>query len=99
MTARYQLSTPVVPSRETYFARFCKKYSENDWIVVDVSLDRVHQVPVMGCKKRPSGCLIRGLSDGFSQVNYAYNINHIYYVFHLISLIELFFYSCNYVYI
>ncbi|KAK1405428.1 Homeodomain GLABROUS 2 [Heracleum sosnowskyi] len=68
MAARYQLSTPHVPYRDTYFARYCKKYSENDWIVVDVSLDKVHQVPVMRCKKRPSGCLIHGLSDGFSQI-------------------------------
>ncbi|XP_074363285.1 homeobox-leucine zipper protein HDG2-like [Apium graveolens] len=75
MAATYQLSTPLVPNRETYFARYCKRYSENDWIVVDVSLDGVHPVPVTGCKKRPSGCLIHELPDGFSQITWVEHVD------------------------
>nr|GEW36610.1 homeobox-leucine zipper protein meristem L1-like [Tanacetum cinerariifolium] len=41
MTAEYQVPSPLVPTRENCFVRYCKKHSEGMWVVVDVSLDSV----------------------------------------------------------
>ncbi|KAH7662157.1 Bet v1-like protein [Dioscorea alata] len=39
MSAMFQMATPLVPSREGLFIRYCKQHAEKTWAVVDVSID------------------------------------------------------------
>ncbi|KAL8140344.1 hypothetical protein V2J09_006365 [Rumex salicifolius] len=68
MTAEFQVGSPLVPTRENYFVRYCKQHGEGSWAVVDVSLDSLRASPVAGCRRRPSGCLIQQLPDGYCKV-------------------------------
>ena len=72
MTAEFQVATPYIPTRVTHFVRYCQQLSEENWVIVDVSVDslssKLDPHSRSQCQKRPSGCLIQGLSDGSSQV-------------------------------
>ena len=53
-----QMVTPMVGSREVYFVRYCKKLKEEEWAIVDVSIDKVQdsslEASLLKCRKRPS---------------------------------------------
>ncbi|XP_020210648.1 homeobox-leucine zipper protein MERISTEM L1 [Cajanus cajan] len=68
MAAEFQVPTPLVPTREHYFVRYCKKHSDESWVVVDLSLDHLRPGAVRGCQRRPSGCIIQELPNGYSKV-------------------------------
>ncbi|KAF9589084.1 hypothetical protein IFM89_018815 [Coptis chinensis] len=74
MTAEYQVPTPLVPTRESLFLRYCKQHSEGTWAVVDVSLDHLRPGSIMRCRRRPSGCLIQELPNGYSKVIWVENV-------------------------
>ncbi|CAM8943833.1 unnamed protein product [Rhodiola kirilowii] len=74
MTAELHVATPLVPTRELYFARFCKQHGDGVWAVVDVSLDNLRPSPIVRCRKRPSGCLIQKTPDGYSKVTWVENV-------------------------
>lgn len=68
MTAEFQVPSPLVPIRENFFLRYCKQHDDGTWAVVDVSLDSLRPSPVPPCRRRPSGCLIKELPNGYTQV-------------------------------
>ncbi|XP_039020060.1 homeobox-leucine zipper protein MERISTEM L1-like [Hibiscus syriacus] len=68
MTAEFQVPSPLVPTRENYFVRYCKQHIDGTWAVVDVSLDNLRPNSVSKCRRRPSGCLIQELPNGYSKV-------------------------------
>lgn len=68
MTAEFQVPSPLVPTRENYFVRYCKQHPDGTWAVVDVSLDNLRPSPISKCRRRPSGCLIQELPNGYSKV-------------------------------
>lgn len=71
MYAEWQVLSPLVPTREMYFLRFCKQHAEGVWAVVDVSVDSLRDNPppaLMLCRRRPSGCLIQDMPNGYSKV-------------------------------
>ncbi|XP_058210644.1 homeobox-leucine zipper protein HDG2-like isoform X2 [Rhododendron vialii] len=70
MSAEFHVLSPVVPTRETYFVRYCKHHIDGTWAVVDVSLDNLRSSPVMRCRRRPSGCLIQEMPNGYSKVTW-----------------------------
>ncbi|KAJ0239464.1 Homeobox-leucine zipper protein MERISTEM L1 [Hirschfeldia incana] len=70
MTAEFQVPSPLVPTRENYFVRYCKQHSDNTWAIVDVSLDSLRPSPVTRSRRRPSGCLIQELQNGYSKVTW-----------------------------
>ncbi|XP_075112095.1 homeobox-leucine zipper protein PROTODERMAL FACTOR 2 [Nicotiana tabacum] len=71
MTAEFQVPSPLVPTRENYFVRYCKQHADGTWAVVDVSLDNLRPTSVMSrCRRRPSGCLIQELPNGYSKVTW-----------------------------
>uniref|UniRef100_J3MQ68 Uncharacterized protein n=1 Tax=Oryza brachyantha TaxID=4533 RepID=J3MQ68_ORYBR len=39
MSAEFQMPSPLVPTRESQFLRYCKQHPDGTWAVVDVSLD------------------------------------------------------------
>ncbi|KAF7023902.1 hypothetical protein CFC21_036331 [Triticum aestivum] len=74
MFAEVQMLTPMVPTREFYFARYCKKLAAEKWAVVDVSFDKaeadVGTSPLVTCWKNPSGCIIQEQTNGHSRVTW-----------------------------
>jgi homeobox-leucine zipper protein len=71
MTAEFQVPSPLVPTRENYFVRYCKQHADGTWAVVDVSLDNLRSPsPISRSRRRPSGCLIQELPNGYSKVSY-----------------------------
>ncbi|KAH0915160.1 hypothetical protein HID58_029606, partial [Brassica napus] len=70
LTAEFQVPSPLVPTRENYFVRYCKQHSDTTWAVVDVSLDSLRPSPITRSRRRPSGCLIQELQNGYSKVTW-----------------------------
>ncbi|KAH0894457.1 hypothetical protein HID58_056886, partial [Brassica napus] len=70
LTAEFQVPSPIVPTRENYFVRYCKQHSDTTWAVVDVSLDSLRPSPITRSRRRPSGCLIQELQNGYSKVTW-----------------------------
>ncbi|CAH2038868.1 unnamed protein product [Thlaspi arvense] len=74
MTAEFQVPSPLVPTRETYFARYCKQQADGSWAVVDISLDSLQPNPPVRCRRRASGCLIQDMPNGYSKVTWVEHV-------------------------
>ncbi|KAM7254943.1 hypothetical protein ACFE04_020184 [Oxalis oulophora] len=74
MTAEFQLPSPLVPTRENYFVRYCKQHSDKLWAIVDVSLDSLRPSLLSKSRRRPSGCLIQELPNGYSKVTWVEHV-------------------------
>ncbi|XP_047333515.1 homeobox-leucine zipper protein GLABRA 2 [Impatiens glandulifera] len=73
MFAELQMLTPLVPSREVYFVRYCKQLSAEQWAIVDVSIDKVEDnidASLVKCRKRASGCIIEDKTNGHCKVTW-----------------------------
>lgn len=70
MSAEFQVPSPLVPTREIYFVRYCKQHGDGTWAVADVSLDNLRPGTISKCRRRPSGCLIQELPNGYSKVTW-----------------------------
>ncbi|CAN6484886.1 unnamed protein product [Victoria cruziana] len=72
MHAELQVLSPLVPTREVRFLRFCKQHAEGLWAVVDVSIDSVKDsqngASYMSCRRLPSGCVVQDMPNGYSKV-------------------------------
>ncbi|KAH7838435.1 hypothetical protein Vadar_026347 [Vaccinium darrowii] len=68
MTAEFQVLSPAVRTRESPFVRYCKDYGGGILAVVDFSPDSLHPSALGRCRRRPSGCLIKEMSNGYSEV-------------------------------
>lgn len=68
MTAEYQVLSPVVSTRECYFVRYSKQRGDGIWAVVDVSIEHLFPHLELKCRRRPSGCLIQQLENGYCKV-------------------------------
>ncbi|KAK1368421.1 Homeobox-leucine zipper protein PROTODERMAL FACTOR 2 [Heracleum sosnowskyi] len=73
MTAEFQVPSPLVPTRENYFVRYCKKLDNKTWAVADVSLDSMRPASNQ-CRRRPSGCLIEHWPNGYSKVTWVEHV-------------------------
>ncbi|XP_047306484.1 homeobox-leucine zipper protein HDG12-like [Impatiens glandulifera] len=69
-----QLSTASMVPRDFYFVRFCEKVTEGTWLIVEVSHDfnNTNFQLDSPCRawRRPSGCIIKDVSPGVSQVTW-----------------------------
>ncbi|KAH7423727.1 hypothetical protein KP509_12G070600 [Ceratopteris richardii] len=73
MYAELQVLSPLVQTREVYFVRYCKQAVDKVWAVVDVSVDTLRDNPppsLLRCRRRPSGCLVQDMPNGYSQVTW-----------------------------
>ncbi|XP_072963292.1 homeobox-leucine zipper protein ROC3 [Typha angustifolia] len=72
MQAELQFLSPLVPVREIYFFRYCQMNAEEGvWTIVDFPADGFQeglQVSLAKCRRRPSGCLIQDMPNGYSRV-------------------------------
>uniref|UniRef100_A0ACD5UU06 Uncharacterized protein n=1 Tax=Avena sativa TaxID=4498 RepID=A0ACD5UU06_AVESA len=71
MSVEFQVPSPLVPTRESYFVRYCKRNSDGTWAVADVSLDALQGIK---CRRRPSGCLIQEAPNGYSKVTWVEHV-------------------------
>ncbi|XP_058220303.1 homeobox-leucine zipper protein HDG2-like isoform X2 [Rhododendron vialii] len=74
MSAEFQVLSPVVPTRETPFVRYCKHHGDGSWAVVDFSPDSLHPAALARCRRRPSGCLIQEMPNGYSKVTWVEHV-------------------------
>ncbi|XWS49522.1 hypothetical protein CRYUN_Cryun12cG0010200 [Craigia yunnanensis] len=76
MYAELQVLTPLVPTREAYFLRYCQQQNLDDetyWAIVDFPLDGFHnslQSSFPLYRRKPSGCLIQDMPNGYSRVTW-----------------------------
>ncbi|KAG8502718.1 hypothetical protein CXB51_000491 [Gossypium anomalum] len=70
MSAEFHQCTPLIPARQSYFARYCKKHTNGTWGVVDVSLESLFPYPQVQFRKRPSGCVIQEVGNRGSEVTW-----------------------------
>ncbi|KAK1582666.1 hypothetical protein Q3G72_017082 [Acer saccharum] len=59
LRVEFHLPTALVPDRESYFARYCKKLDRKTWIAVAVSLDDLFLHSFVNFRRSTSGCLIQ----------------------------------------
>nr|GMD94350.1 homeobox-leucine zipper protein ROC3 [Ipomoea batatas] len=74
MYAELQALTPLLPTRECYFLRYCQQNpEEGTWAIVDFPHDSL-QINFPSCfphfKRRPSGCIIQDMPNGYSRVTW-----------------------------
>ncbi|KAG9133339.1 hypothetical protein Leryth_021485 [Lithospermum erythrorhizon] len=74
MYAELQVLSPLVPTRETHFLRYCQQnVEEGTWIIVDFPLDNFHTSYPLSYpyfKRRPSGCVIQDMPNGYSRITW-----------------------------
>ncbi|XP_044465562.1 homeobox-leucine zipper protein HDG5-like isoform X2 [Mangifera indica] len=74
MYAELQVLSPLVPTRETYFLRYCQQnIEEGTWAIVDFPIDGFHvniQPSFSLYRRRPSGCIIQDMPNGYSTVTW-----------------------------
>ncbi|KAG8092658.1 hypothetical protein GUJ93_ZPchr0012g19206 [Zizania palustris] len=73
MQAEVQFLSPLVPAREVVFFRYCvHNADEGSWAIVDFPADGFQegllQASVVRCRRRPSGCIIQDMPNGYSRV-------------------------------
>ncbi|KAG9457672.1 hypothetical protein H6P81_002180 [Aristolochia fimbriata] len=73
MYEELQVLSPLVPTREFYFLRYCQQIEQGLWAIVDVSFDfsSMNQFVTPSRSRRlPSGCLIQDMPNGYSKVTW-----------------------------
>lgn len=74
MYAEFHVQSPLVPTYEAYFFRYCQQnVEEGTWGIVDFPVDSFHdnlQPPFPKYKRRPSGCIIQDMPNGYSEVTW-----------------------------
>jgi hypothetical protein len=71
MYEELHIMTPVLPTREFSFLRYCRQIDQGLWAIADVSVDMqrdVHFGAPPRSRRLPSGCLIADMSNGYSKV-------------------------------
>ncbi|KAK1568954.1 hypothetical protein Q3G72_030873 [Acer saccharum] len=73
MYAELQVVSPLVPTREVYFLRYCQQnVEEGTWAIVDFPIDSLHETTIQPSfplyRRRPSGCVIQDMPNGYSRV-------------------------------
>lgn len=75
MYAELQVLSPLVPTREAFFLRYCQQnVEEGTWAVVDFPMDSFHDNNIQPSfplyRRRPSGCIIQDMPNGYSRVTW-----------------------------
>ncbi|XP_017232692.1 homeobox-leucine zipper protein HDG5 isoform X2 [Daucus carota subsp. sativus] len=79
MYAEIQVPSPLVPTREAHFLRYChQNVEEGTWVIVDFPLESLQDYsyppsfPIY--KRRPSGCIIQDMPNGYSRVTWVEHV-------------------------
>ncbi|KAA8539898.1 hypothetical protein F0562_026590 [Nyssa sinensis] len=80
MHAELQILSPLVPSYQMKFLRFCKQHTEGVWAVVDVSVDTIREGSnahtFVNCRRLPSGCVVQDMPNGYSKVTWVEHLEY-----------------------
>lgn len=78
MCEELQVLSPLVPTRQLCFLRFCQQIEQGSWAIVDVSYDitQENQYSSTSCKvhRLPSGCVIQDMPNGYSKVTWVEHV-------------------------
>ncbi|KAL7166806.1 hypothetical protein ACSBR2_037474 [Camellia fascicularis] len=78
MYAEMQALSPLVPTREAHFLRYCQQnVEEGTWAIVDFPLESFQesfQPSLPRYKRRPSGCVIQDMPNGYSRVTWVEHV-------------------------
>ncbi|XP_047312806.1 homeobox-leucine zipper protein ROC8-like [Impatiens glandulifera] len=77
MYEQIHILSPLIAAREFYLLRYCKEIEQGLWVITDVSYDCVkdnNQLSSLKCWKLPSGCMIRDMCDGNSEVTWVEHV-------------------------
>ncbi|KAK6269759.1 hypothetical protein POUND7_006864 [Theobroma cacao] len=74
MAAEFHHSSPLIPSRQSYFARYCKQIARGTWGVVDVSLENLFPSTHVQFRRSPSGCIIEEMPNESSKVTWVEHV-------------------------
>ncbi|XP_048443517.1 homeobox-leucine zipper protein HDG11-like [Pyrus x bretschneideri] len=72
-----QVLSPLVPTREFYFLRYCQQIEQGLWAIVDVSYNFPQDNQFANqCRSHrlPSGCLIQDMPNGYSKVTWVEHV-------------------------
>lgn len=95
MYAEFQVLSPLVPTRETYFLRYCQQnVEEGTWAVVDFPIDGLHESSAPSFpryRRGPSGCISQDMPNGYSRVRSLFCIQYAYLegLIHLVLINQL----------
>ncbi|KAL1823607.1 hypothetical protein ACET3Z_010385 [Daucus carota] len=73
MYQELQVLSPLVPTRQFCFLRFCQQIEQGSWALVDVSNDLPQNNTFTSqcqVQRLPSGCLIQDMPNGYSKVSW-----------------------------
>ncbi|CAA2941815.1 homeobox-leucine zipper protein HDG11-like [Olea europaea var. sylvestris] len=77
MHEELQVLSPLVPTRQICFLRFCQQIEQGSWAIVDISYDLPNQESQFAssciARRLPSGCLIQDMANGYSKVTWVEN--------------------------
>ncbi|WVZ25792.1 hypothetical protein V8G54_004336 [Vigna mungo] len=76
MNAEMHILSPLVPTREFRFLRYCKQIEAGVWTIGDVSIDSsTHKISNVSSSRRlPSGLLIQEIADGLCRVSWVEHV-------------------------
>ncbi|CAL0301021.1 unnamed protein product [Lupinus luteus] len=75
MHADMHVLSPLVPSREFNFLRYCEQITDSVWVITDVSIDYLKEKTLTPHSwKLPSGCLIKAMLNGFTEVTWVEHV-------------------------
>ncbi|XP_020230815.1 homeobox-leucine zipper protein HDG11-like [Cajanus cajan] len=67
--------SPLVPSREFYFLRYCQQLEAGVWVIADVSVDYMKGTnPHPSSWRFPSGCMVHEISNGACHVSWVEHV-------------------------
>ncbi|XP_019710626.1 homeobox-leucine zipper protein ROC8 isoform X2 [Elaeis guineensis] len=75
MYEELQVLSPVIPTREFCFLRYCHQIQQGLWAIVDVSVDHHRENQLASRSRRlPSGCLIQDMPNGYSKITWVEHV-------------------------
>ncbi|KAG8094216.1 hypothetical protein GUJ93_ZPchr0012g19347 [Zizania palustris] len=77
MYEELHIMTPVVPTRDFSFLRYCRQINQSLWAIADVSVDLqrdAHFGVTPRGRRLPSGCLIADMGNGYSKVTWVEHV-------------------------
>ncbi|XP_014517363.2 homeobox-leucine zipper protein HDG11-like [Vigna radiata var. radiata] len=74
MSEEMHVLSPLVPSRELFFLRYCEQIEAHSWVIVDVSVDCTTGNNNPTYWKFPSGCIIHEISNELCWISWVEHV-------------------------
>ncbi|KAG2395482.1 Homeobox-leucine zipper protein [Vigna angularis] len=74
MSEELHVLSPLVPSREMFFLRYCEQIETHSWVIVDVSVDCTNGNNNPKYWRFPSGCIIHEISNELCWISWVEHV-------------------------